>query len=273
MKEKLTATLDGLLTGNNSSNEKIISGYNYYPKVVRFDNIEILTFSHSHETSDYLLAMFGDLRKLGYPSDNVLMQLRNKYGSYRWENRFRFRDDKGDVYPNLKIRDTKTNQYVDLQEIPFQTLEEAGYDEKTVQNYVGEDKGWEINIGCDYEEDILKLAKLFTQKSSDFPFDQEGFPKVETVEERLLRSPWPGPHETPILIIGGNIKRLSARIPLFIPAKKIECEFNDKELSFIIHNKYQKLCNLPEYVLLLDLGFEEEDCLANIPFIQRYVDQ
>jgi hypothetical protein len=265
-------TVERLLTGHNSSNEKIISGYNYYPRIASVNSNKILTFSNMHETKDYFASMMKDILSSGYPNDYVLMQVRDKYGTYRWEPNFRFRDDKGKVYPDLRIKDTRNNKYVDFSIIPFASFEEAGYTATEVSDFSGENKGWEINIGCDLVKDIIKLASLFVSKSSILPFDKNGMPKPETLEDKEIRDPWPDAYDTPVLIIGGDINQIREKVSSFIPAKIIRLEKDNKELSFIINSNFEKLKRIKEYDSLIELGFKEEDCLANLPFILQYVD-
>lgn len=273
MKDKCIDILDKLLTGSNSSDEQIISGYNYYPKIAYFENCKILTFSNMHETQDYFAFMMRDLLAYGYPNDGVLMQLRDKYGVYRWELDFNFRNDEGEVYPDLKIKNIKSGKYIDLIQIIPTTLEEAGYAKKEAKNLIGENKGWEINIGCDKIEDIIEIANLFTKKAYKFPFNKYGIFLPETEEEKDIRKPWADAYETPVLIIGGDIVQIKDKISSFIPAKLIRWQKENAELNFIVNNAFEKLKNLSEYQDLINLGFKEEDCLANLPFILQYVDQ
>ena len=92
-------------------------------------------------------------------------------------------------------------------------------------------------------------------------------------EEKKDRQCWPDAYETPVLIIGGDINQIKDKIASFVPAKIIRCEKEGQELSFVINHNFERLIHLPEYVLLLKLGFKEEDCLANLPFILQYVDK
>ena len=271
-KEKVINILESLLKGNNSSLEKVISGYNHFPECIDLKNYNILTFSHMHETKTYLSAVMEELKSLEYFNSMVLKK-RDKYGFFRWEPGFKFRDDNGKVYSVIKIKDMITGKYLNLESLEGSTLKEAGFSEEQIKNLTCENKGWEMNMASDNEKNIIKLTNLFVKKSSIDKFDDNGNITIETEEEKALRCPWPDAYEIPVLIVGGEIEKIRERIKGFVPVKLFKHQSKGGEYSFIIDEKYSLLKKLKEFDRIFELGFKEEVCLANIPFIKRYVNE
>ena len=113
---------------------------------------------------------------------------------------------------------------------------------------------------------------MFLKKSGEHIYNEEGEIIPETDEERELRAPWKDAYETPVLLLGESALRYTDELPHFVPATKIALKESSNEISFVIHKNLEQLKNLPHYEQLLCLGFEEEICLGNKPFI-NYVDE
>lgn len=237
--------LDDLVT------QTIISGYNWYGRVPSYPRV--ITFSHMHENADYRGAMKMDMIPLGYSSEIIDNNTREKYGCYRWEKDFIFRDAQGIIFPDLRIRKL-TGDYINLNKCAEQTL--ANVLELQNELLIGENKGWELDIEFSSKEKLLQLIKMFLSKSS-----------------RHNPNHWPGAYDVPVLIIGEKAKAYSSDLPDFVEAKKIALIENGNEISFIIHNRFGDLIKRPIYSTLQQLSFREEICLGNKSFVEEYVDK
>jgi len=237
--------LDDLVT------QTIISGYNWYGNVTSFPRV--ITFSHMHESADYRGAMKRDMIPLGYSSEDIDRNTREKSGCYRWEKDFIFRDERGAIFQNLRIRKL-TGDYIDLSKYPEQTL--ADVLELRNELLIGENKGWELDIEFSSKEKLLQLVNMFLSKSS-----------------KHNPSHWPGAYDVPVLIIGEKAKAYSSDLPDFIEARKIALIENGNEISFVIHKRLGDLAKHPTYSALQKLGFSEEICLGNKAFVAEYVDK
>ncbi len=94
------AVLDDLLVTS-----KTISGYNWYTSVPT--SSRIVTFSHMHESDDYRKEMRQDLAHLGYTPEDIERRIRIKFSTFLWGPDFIFRNEKGELLTNLRIRRVK----------------------------------------------------------------------------------------------------------------------------------------------------------------------
>ena len=243
--EKTRQILDALLI------QKIISGYNWYDAVSTVPRV--ITFSHMHESEDYYAAMFKDMQSLGYSHQRIDASTRSKFATYRWEKDFVFRDANDDFFPDLRIR-SLSGEYLDLTKYSGKTLEDVT--ELKDEKLFGDNKGWELNLEFKSKKRLLELVNLFVQKSS-----------------RKSAKHWPGAYDVPVLIIGEQAKAYVSELPDFVEARKIALFENDNEVSFVIHEKLDDMLKHPLYTELSQLGFVEEVCFGNRPFIEAYVDK
>ncbi len=243
--EQARLVLDDLVT------QTIISGYNWYDRVS--DLTRVVTFSHLHETEDYRQAMSNDMQQLGYSAEDINNNTRPKSGCYRWERDFVFRDDNGNVFPNLIVR-RASGEYLDLAKYPEKTL--ANVPELKNERLYGENKGWELDLEFKTKENLLQLVALFLNKSS-----------------KKTPGHWPGAYDVPVLIIGEQAKAYASELPDFIEAKRLVLVENGNEISFIIHERFEDLLKHSAYQVLSGLGFTVESCLGNKTFVAAYVDK
>ena len=269
-KRKIVITcLDDLLIFRESNGQlsPIIKGYNLYPELPQAD--KAVLFSNIHETEAYKLDMLRDLTGLGYIAGEVLKFIRGKVGVFIHDPEFRIRNDQGEILQGLKIRDIRTGEYLDLGK--FATDLSDPKLESDIAYFIDEDVGWELNIPFNDKKELKKIIALFLRKSGASNYNKRGIKVSETEKEKKLRAPWSDAYGIPILIIGE--KALKYRdLPLFTPATKISLKENNNEISFIINRNLERLRKIPQYAILTDLGFCEEKCLGNKPFI-RYIDE
>ena len=259
--------LDDLITFKDSEGRlsPIISGYNWYIKLAKYDRI--ITFSNVHETETYESAMLKDLNKLGYNPNTVLEQIRDKAGAFLWNPIYRIRGDKNDVLVGLKIKDIRTGQYINLQNY-IKPLSEYSEFINSKGYLLAEDQGWELNIPFNNKKELMTFVNLFLRKSGTYIYDENGVRIPETYEERILRAPWTDAYRIPVLIIGKSSLKYASELPYFDQATKIFLVENNNELSFIIHKNLDFLRNLSHYEQLKKLGFKEEICLGKKPFLK-----
>lgn len=144
-KEQAIKCLDELLTFKDSDGElnPIITGYNFYSKIP--SSRYVLTLSHIHETNAYFEDMSSDLEKLGYNREQIINAIRDKAGAYLHALSFRIRDDSGKLYQDIKIKDTITGKYLDLNhyQMPLKNYSEFENKEGCL---ICENNGWELDI-------------------------------------------------------------------------------------------------------------------------------
>lgn len=263
--EEIAQCLNDLLTFRDYAGNlaPIISGYNWYTTSSNCDSI--ITFSNIHETEPYKDAMLNDLKKWGYDSDFLNSQMRQKFSALLWDPAYRIRDDKGDLL-RLKIKDLAREEYLKLENYG-QTL--IGYAKflGSKSNLLAEGEGWEIDIPFNNKVELLEVVNLFLRKASIYVYNKEGIEIQETDKERLLRSPWPDAYKTPVLIIGKGALEYHKELPHFDVATKMILVEDNNEISFIIHKHFELLKDLTQYKDLQRLGFTEEKCLGNTPFL------
>ena len=256
-KEKLATIkpcLDQLLM-QTPARQALITGYNWYDSPI--SSPRIVTFSHMHEDPAYREAMLNDLEKLGYRRAKLEGYIRPKRSAFHFDPRFRFRDEAGKVFTGLTVRHGPT-----AIELSKYTNPLAEYPELAdINNHlIGEDAGWEINLRFRTREQLLRLSRLFVQKSTD---NSSSVRKHETD----LITAWPAAYHIPVIILGKNALSFTAELPQFAPACRVFLEENKNEINFIVDKTFKQLHHSQEYRQLLHLGFQEEECLANKAFL------
>lgn len=123
------------------------------------------------------------------------------------------------------------------------------------------------------KKEISRIAHLFLQKSSVEIYDLAGEIIQETDEEKKQRAPWSEAYDTSILIIGGQLSQIKEPIIGFQHAHLFRAQYSMGEYYFVINKYLEILKTSKEYHYLLEQGFQPENCLANIQFIQSYVDK
>ena len=264
--------LDELLTFRDDQGRisPVITGYNWYSTFTKSDRM--ITFSHIHETGNYLQDMLRDLKVLGYDTQTVLKCIREKSGAFLWDLYFKIRTNGGKVLPGLKIKDGRIGQYLHLEHFTRPLGEYPQFMEAD-GHLIGEDEGWELNLSFNNKQELMKLVTIFLQKSGTRLFDEEGNEIIETEEQKSRRNPWTDAYQTPVLLLGEIALQYANELPHFIPANKFSLIMNSNEISFVIHKNLGRLKNSPHYKRLLELGFKEEGCLGNKPFVADYIDK
>ncbi len=225
--KKLKENLDKLLE------KEIITGYNYFRFPI-YDNICLLSLSNMHETGLYLEEVLKELNRKRY-LDNVVLKVRPKESTTKWGLSYRIRDDQNRVYSNLKIR--RNGVYLDLEKIPFKTLEEADWGSKEAKNLIGETRGYEIILYSKTVKQLKDLAKLFLEKS-----------KMGKIHS------WKDAYDDPFIHIKGLNK-----VRGFEASKSCNAFTKGGELAFIIRNN----AYIQNINLVKSLNFIISDCLLN----------
>ena len=259
--------LDELLTFKDDQGRlsPVITGYNWYSHLVESDRVII--FSHIHETEDYKQDMLRDLKVMGYDPQTVLKQIRDKTGAFLWNPEYRIRDDKGNVLNGLKIKDMRTGQYINLNEYDRPLKKYPQY-ATSKGHLVAENRGWELDIPFNTKTELRRLVDLFLRKSGLFIYDENGVEILESDKERKARAHWSDAYETPLLVLGKAALEYAADLPHFDQATKTSLIENDNEIGFIIHKKLGFLRTILHYEQLKRLGFQEEVCMGNKPFLK-----
>lgn len=238
--------LDDLL-----SKQQIISGYNWYTSIPT--GARLVTFSHMHESPGYRDAMHKDMEKIGYSYEQIEEKTRAKFGCYRWEPDFVFRDNEGQLFPKLCIRPL-AGSYLNLAQYPESTLENIP--ELKNESLIGENEGWEMDLEFKTKDELFRLVKLFLTKSS-----------------RKNPDHWPGAYDVPVLLIGEQAIVYAQELPDFVESRRIILIENGNEISFVVNKKFVDLKKNPHYTTLNRMGFIEEPCLGNRAFVDTYVDK
>ncbi len=266
-RNKIIRCLDELLTFKDSQGNlsPVISGYNWYNELAKSDRI--ITFSNIHTSDAYMQAMLKDLERLGYASQSILEYIREKGGAFFWDPAYRIRDDKENLLPNLKIKDIRTNRYVNLMSY-IKPLSEYLEFINCKGFLLAEDQGWELDMPFKSKGELVDLVNLFLMKSGEHIYDEKGEIVEESDEEKRLRNPWDDAYIIPVLIVGEKALKYADELPQFDQATKICLIEDNNEISFIIHKDIDRLRNLSHYEQLKKLGFSEEICLGNKPFLR-----
>ncbi|MBI4154776.1 hypothetical protein HY498_01680 [Candidatus Woesearchaeota archaeon] len=264
-RKEAVGVLESLLTFRykNGILSPIITGYNWYNTLAKSDRV--ITLSHIHETETYKQDMVNDLEELGYSPKFTLAHIRSKAGAFLWDPEFRIRDDLGDVFPGLGIRDLRTNFYLNLEKYKKQFLSAYSQFKDCKGKLVAEDQGWELNIPFNNRTELISLINLFLIRSAKFIFDEKN---TKINEEEVHRS-WRDAYETPVLLLGEMALRYKNELPYFDQVTKLSLIEGSNEISFVIHKNIKRLKKLKQYGDLMYLGFGEEVCLANKKFIDN----
>jgi len=216
--------------------QRIITGYNKYD--LRLEEISPyrLILRNMHETTGYLLDVMKSLRELDYPYSSTLIQIRYRYTYHLWEIDYNIKDERGNPLNNLIIR--RNGKELDLSGKAM-TLRELEYDEKTVQGLIAENRAYEIGISSFYKEEIIELARVFSEKANN-----------------ENKNSWNDAYKKPVIIIH-NINNLKE----YKKTQRYQKNFEKGEVSFITKDLDDKIHNK-----LLEIGFEKSRCLVNKEF-------
>ncbi len=270
IRKEAIEVLDDLMAYKISGTQKaVITGYNWYTSATKSDSR--VTFSNIHESEDYKNAMIRDLGKLGYKRGYLLERIREKGSMFFWSPDYRTRGWSGKILSGLKIKDLRTRQYINLRKYR-KPLEEYKEFRDSKGHLIATDYGWEVDIPFRKRERLLRLVDLFLRKVGSFVYDETGEIILEGANQKELRTPWPGPYTVPVLLIGESALKYLNELPAFDSATRFSLVENNNEISFVVHKNLEVLRNLPHYERLIHIGFSEERCLGNKPFLGR-VDQ
>lgn len=136
--------------------QRIITGYNVFDKPLEMKGYTFI-FSNLHETIAYLEDVEKDLKTLGY---KLPLVTRNRNTSFEWKPDYIIRDNDGDIFKNLCIREKK--KYLDLNKYKEKTLVQSGLSEEYCQKLIGENKGYEIVL--------FSESPIFRRKRRDYYF-------------------------------------------------------------------------------------------------------
>lgn len=221
---------------------KVITGYNWYKEIPQSDRA--VTFSHMHEKEEYKQVMFQDLKGF-YSREQIESYIREKGATYFLESDF-------EIFEGLRIKNIETDKESRPEE--YNSVKDKPEFEG---KFIGQlDSGWELDLPFREKESLLKIVNLFLRKS------------YSESEEH-----WPDAYETPVLLLGKKALCWKDDLPQFIQATKFILEESSNEISFVINKNMARLKELPQYKTLIDLGFQQELCLGNRAFIDRYVDK
>lgn len=221
-----------------------ISGFNRSFSAFDFSHNPVLVLSNLHETLPYREAVMEDLKERGYPNQEMSVDVKKRKGFTRWDLEYRIRDDEGKLLAGLRIKEK--DKYLNLEEIPTGTIEEAGFSEEYVRSLIGINDAYEIRIQSSNHEAVLGLARLFLDKTNP-------------------RSPraWPDAYGVPVVFLLGT-----EIIEGFTPVTMYQQRRKRDNLSFVQRN-------VPEDIekVLEENGFEQGNCLANSLFVRRCCNQ
>jgi len=248
--------------------QKLITGYNGYFELPKEDTI-LLCLSNIYEGKNYEKDMIDGLKTINYNLENINDYIREKIGFYEWMNGWILIDDETKKVKNVNIKKVGSKNYIDLEEFvnKFGNYLHNSTDYNKKDRYVADDKNLEINLPVNDEISLKKLVKLFVENYSINKFNCLG----EEIGD--IECHWKGAWEIPVLLIGGDVSKYENDFPCFRKVAKILKKENGNEISFIIHEKFEKLRNSSYFYDLIDLGFKYEYCLANNPFILEYIDK
>ncbi len=198
--------------------QRIITGYNIFDRPINRGKYNFV-LSNLHETEAYLEDVKRDFDSLNLSAD---FQVRDRQTSFCWKPNYRFRNDNNNVYPEIILR--KNKEIIDLEKITAQTFIEAGYSSEFCKGIFCENKALEINIACNLEEEIKKLAYLFNEHS---------FVKNKNA--------WRDAYKTPAIIIEGQNLEIKEFGEIFL-FRKITSNY---EASFLMHE--ERLLILPSF--------------------------
>lgn len=221
-----------------------ISGFNRSSSAYDLSDTSVLVLSNLHETAPYREAVLEDLRKIGYPNPEINVGVKRRKGFTRWDLDYRIRDDKGKQLVGLRIKEKE--KYLDLDKIPTDTLEEAGFSEEYIQSLIGINDCYEIRIQSSIPETVQGLARLFLDKTNP-----------------RYAKPWPDLYGVPVIFLLG-IESTEG----FTPVTMYQQKGKRNNLNFIQRNVPKEIKKILE-----EDGFEQANCLANSLFVRRCCDQ
>ena len=271
-REAIKHCLDFLLTRRDEEGfvDPIITGYNYYSPIPQASRVII--FSHMYETKNYKEDMLKDLETMSYSKEDIDENIREKLAIFLWSPKFLIRNEEGVIYNSLRIRDTRTGKFIDLERFKLCLGEREEY--STSFSYlIGESQGWQLDMPLSSKKELFNLIRLFLKRSGKDLYYNQGLVIPETEEEKDIRSPWKGAYETPVLLLGESVLGYSNELAQFSPITRFILNKNSNEASFVIHRNLRRLVQLPQYKELINFGFIEEKCLGNNAFIKEYVDK
>ena len=269
-KREAVEVLDDLMAYKLPGTQRsVISGYNWYGSALQSDSR--VTFSNIHESEDYKAAMIEDLKKLDYRRRYIAERIREKGGTFFWNPEYSTRNNKDEILGGLTIKNLKTGRCVDLRKYR-KPLNEYKRFKNSKGRLIAEGYGWEIDIPFRKKERLIRLVDLFLRKAGLFIHNEDGKRLRESVQEKKLRAPWPDAYRDPVLLIGEIALKYLDQFPEFDETYRLSLVRNNNEISFVIHKNLDFLRNLPHYENLCRLGFSEQRCLANKPFL-KVVDQ
>lgn len=80
MGNQIETTLENLITSNNALGRQIITGFNFHQVCLKSYTPTIITFSNIQSSQDYLHKVIEDVKKQGFPEDEVSLSTRDKMG-------------------------------------------------------------------------------------------------------------------------------------------------------------------------------------------------
>lgn len=259
-KKIIRSCLDDLMTFEYDNYlMQVITGYNWYNKTFN-ESDNIIYISHIHEDEAYKKEVISGLKFIGFDDTLVKRCIRNKGGRFVPDVKtFRIRNDSSEIYKGLKIKDTRTDNDINLENYTEPLGNYPEFDD--AQGYlISEDYGWELNLPIENDNNLLKTIELFSSKSFR---EREGI---------INKNAWAGAYRIPVLILSKKALEYKMELPDFTVVTKLVLKAENNEISFIINKNFKLLENLPHFQQLIDLGFKKEVCLANNVFIKEYID-
>src|SRR3989338_862129 len=217
-----------------------ISGFNRPFSAYDFSETSILVLSNLHETIPYREAVLKDLKAYA----DICVDVHKKIGFTRWRPDYRIRDDKGDLFPGIKIKDKQ--KYLKLEDIQSGTLREAGFATEYIRTLIGINNAYEIRIESPNHNTVQCLAKMFIDRTNS-----------------LSLEPWPDDYDIPVIFLLG-----AETMPDFLPVTMYQQRRRRDSLNFVQKKLAQEIEKQLE-----GNGFEKAYCLANSLFVERCCNQ
>lgn len=213
-----------------------ISGFNRSFSPFDLTNNTLIVLGNFHDTERYKQAVLRDVA--AYPEIHITVK--RKKGFTKWEPGYKIRDDDGNLYPGLQIKDQR--KYICLENIPTATLEEAGFSQEYIQSLIGVNDSYEIRVESKNLHVMQDLAGVFIEKTD-----------VKAIEK------WPDLYDVSVIFLLGL-----ETMPDFLPATMYQQRKRRTSLNFIQTNLDKEKEKIVE-----EIGFEKAPCLANSRFIRR----
>jgi hypothetical protein len=219
-----------------------ISGFNRSFSAYDFSDSSLIVLSNFHDTERYKKSVLDDLG--AYSQKELDIMIKRKIGYTRWEPEYRIRDDKGNLFPDLKIKDKQ--KYLKLEEIHSATLEEANFSIEYIGSLIGINDAYEIRIQSSSQSTIQDVARMFIEKTNL---------KSENM--------WPDPYDVPVVLLLGTESMVD-----FLPVTMYQQRRRKDSLNFVQRNLIKEIEERME-----EDGFEKTHCLANSHFVRRCCNQ